>query len=424
MLHNSLQLHTMDRSTNIPSALHLKPLLIFITILACFQSYAKPIPIVVQARHVSCAGGQDGALEFNFNFPLNFVFPSEVLVTNGEQQFENGQLAAGYYCLEILNGLGETIAEGCAHVLQPSQKHLQYEVKHACGDQGGAIKLFEQSKTYTFYNWRDQFGNSNSGNRDALAAGNYYLTVTDLQGCEEHIGPIQVQNECGSQIEFLTLPTDITVSPEKIPIPITPVVRTSCEAGELKLELREQIEEGDCPGNYIIRRRWVASDRCGGEHSEWQQVTVVDKTAPTFPRIDEDVEVNLFKGEKIPPLPMIIAKDNGTGQPAQQHGESVTQQPYGRLITRWWKAQDGCGNHTAVEQQVKVIQNQSPDFLESNLEVRRWWQEGTIDQTLDQLLLSPNVPQLFDNVGLGRAWYRNNNVEEVADERSYMAKHR
>ena len=60
------------------------------------------------------------------------------------------------------------------------------------------------------------------------------------------------------------------------------------------IEFNETTTPGECQGEYILIREWIASDDTGNSSSQSQTITVVDNTAPVF----ADVEDSEFSCEE------------------------------------------------------------------------------------------------------------------------------
>ena len=89
---------------------------------------------------------------------------------------------------------------------------------------------------------------------------------------------------------FTYIPENITVECTEVPEPGTPVAMDNCSDVTVVYN-GEEIETGDCAGNYTITRTWTATDECGNSSQGSQIITVEDNTAPEFTIIPEDMTV-------------------------------------------------------------------------------------------------------------------------------------
>ncbi|MBK8517760.1 MAG: hypothetical protein IPL55_16185 [Saprospiraceae bacterium] len=90
---------------------------------------------------------------------------------------------------------------------------------------------------------------------------------------------------------FINPPADITVSCDNVPPVVEAIVIDDCSKS-VKPELSESttkvLDPLDCGHyNYVISRKWVATDKCGNSSTYSQKITVVDKTGPTISNLKE-----------------------------------------------------------------------------------------------------------------------------------------
>ena len=103
---------------------------------------------------------------------------------------------------------------------------------------------------------------------------------------------VTASNDCGSvtrTINYIlvdnvrptvTPPASVTVECTSVPGPGTPTVRDNCDPNPA-VSFTQTTTPGTCPGNYVIRRQWVATDRSGNvSNPAVQIVTVRDRTPP------------------------------------------------------------------------------------------------------------------------------------------------
>ncbi|MFK7936191.1 MAG: SprB repeat-containing protein, partial [Saprospiraceae bacterium] len=132
---------------------------------------------------VSCPGENDGRIEFSLEFSENFTEPADIFITDGNQEFVNGNLGVGDYCLQINDG-NDCVAGGiCFTIEEPEPIELDIELIQPCESTGTiTVNVSGGIEPYT-YNWSDLAGEDNPANRTEVNVGDYSLKVTDANGC-------------------------------------------------------------------------------------------------------------------------------------------------------------------------------------------------------------------------------------------------
>jgi gliding motility-associated-like protein len=129
---------------------------------------------------VTCFGDTDGALSFNINPDSGFDMAVDTVISNGLQEFENGSLPAGDYCLQLINSDGCASGSLCFTVNSPDILKADLSTTAAC-EEGGTITTSISGGTMPYtYLWNDF---TTTMNRENLLPGNYSLTVTDVNDC-------------------------------------------------------------------------------------------------------------------------------------------------------------------------------------------------------------------------------------------------
>ncbi len=148
---------------------------------------------------VTCIGDSDGNVEYDITYAAGFVNPPSVFITNGGGTvFENGSLAPGEYCINVVDGNGCFAAFNCFSVVEPEQIDLDIAILPAGCDMGGTITITDVrggNGGYTF-DWGDLAGSDNSMDRAGIAEGTYNLTVTDSKGCSVSVNNLAVGRVC------------------------------------------------------------------------------------------------------------------------------------------------------------------------------------------------------------------------------------
>ena len=183
-----------NRSTNL--AVGAYTVTVFDVTLGCqttvdFELVAIPVGVatitIMDTSAVSCNNGMDGGIQFSIITSNNFQLPMDTLITDGVDTFENGQLPAGEYCLEIRDGFGCLTGEACFIIEETPTLTVMYEAFAACADTGGIrLEITGGSSPYLI-DWSDLEGMDNPLNRTALDTGLYEVTVVDNNGCEEMV---------------------------------------------------------------------------------------------------------------------------------------------------------------------------------------------------------------------------------------------
>lgn len=134
-----------------------------------------------EVTNVTCFGDTDGAITFNIEPESGFEIAIDTVISNGLQEFENGELPAGDYCLQLINIEGCASGSLCFTIDAPAVLAADMATTTAC-EEGGTIATAVTGGTMPFtYLWNDF---AVTMNRENLLPGAYSLTVTDANGCE------------------------------------------------------------------------------------------------------------------------------------------------------------------------------------------------------------------------------------------------
>ncbi len=161
--------------------------------------------------------------------------------------------------------------------------------------------------------------------------------------------------------EFEIFPEDATVECDMIPEVATGATAfDNCDEDVTIEYLGEEIIEGECADSYTIVRTWVASDDCGNETVQSQNITVQDTTAPVFDMVADDVTIEC---DVELPAPMASATDNCgevsiTNEDVIEETECATEY----TLTRTYTATDECGNATTAVQIITVVDTTAPEL--------------------------------------------------------------
>uniref|UniRef100_UPI0035160174 HYR-like domain-containing protein n=1 Tax=uncultured Winogradskyella sp. TaxID=395353 RepID=UPI0035160174 len=187
-------------------------------------------------------------------------------------------------------------------------------------------------------------------------------TATDNCGVETiHTQTITVQDTVAPTFNE-TLPTDVTVECDAVPIAETLTASDNC--GTATVAFNETTTAGTCDNEFILTRTWTATDACGNETVHTQTITVQDTVAPTFNEtLPTDVTVEC---DAVPTAETLTASDN-CGTATVDFNETTTPGACDNeyTLTRTWTATDACGNETVHTQTITVQDTTAPSFNET-----------------------------------------------------------
>ncbi len=139
--------------------------------------------LISNTNNVSCRNGNDGSVDFNINFDPNFTAPADTIISNGFQNFQNGSLPVGDFCLEILDGNGCVAGGDCFTISKPDSIVVIANTINACSG-GGAIDLEITGGVAPFsFDWADINNPNEPEDRVNLTTGNYSVVINDAVGC-------------------------------------------------------------------------------------------------------------------------------------------------------------------------------------------------------------------------------------------------
>lgn len=162
---------------------------------------------------------------------------------------------------------------------------------------------------------------------------------------------------------FLFIPLDTLVNCNEIPQPGAPIADDNCSGVVSIIYNGQSRVNGDCLNEFILTRKWTASDQCGNTATGIQTIEVQDTTRPVFGFVPEDLTVNC---DNIPGVVSPTATDNCSGVVVVQYlGETATPGScaYNYTLTRRWSVADDCGNLQTAEQILTVQDTTKPLFV-------------------------------------------------------------
>lgn len=146
--------------------------------------YKGNMAVTLSADHLNCDGANDGSLGVNFSVVGPGVPPYTYLWSNGSTAASIAGLSAGTYSVTVTDNLGD-IAIATGTITEPSAITATPTIvdAHCSSCPNGSIALAVTGGTpgYT-YDWNNGGALSDI---DDLLPGDYTVTITDLNGCEE-----------------------------------------------------------------------------------------------------------------------------------------------------------------------------------------------------------------------------------------------
>ncbi|MFN0013893.1 MAG: HYR domain-containing protein [Saprospiraceae bacterium] len=126
-------------------------------------------------------------------------------------------------------------------------------------------------------------------------------------------------------------------------------------------DFTETVAPGGCENQYVLVRRWEATDLCGNTNDHWQTITVHDDIKPTWTSaLPADVTVQC--GESVTPA-AVTASDNCVAPLDIEMNETLfpgAGPNDGMKLTRIWIVTDVCGNSISHKQVVTIMDTQAP----------------------------------------------------------------
>ncbi|MCB0533320.1 MAG: HYR domain-containing protein [Saprospiraceae bacterium] len=194
---------------------------------------------------------------------------------------------------------------------------------------------------------------------------NQYVIVrrwkaTDLCGnTDEHWQFITVYDD--EDPVLLTTPLDLHVECAE-DVPPAPVGNATDNCDIVFVDFSESEIPGTCHNQYVIVRRWLATDLCGNTDEHWQHITVYDGKAPVFDQPLPDAIVNVDCAQDVPAAAVLTATDNCDDQVNVYYSEELVPGDCDDQfsIIRTWSAEDLCANIVRYTQTINVYDDEAP----------------------------------------------------------------
>jgi len=155
---------------------------------------------------------------------------------------------------------------------------------------------------------------------------------------------------------FTSFPANTSIACHDTPPPVgSPTASDGCGSATVTY-LGQTSASGSCPGNYLIRRTWRATDACGNSTVSSQTIQVSDTGTPVFTSVPGPLTIEC--GNPLPPLVSPTASDACGGYVSisflgNMYSGSGCVADY--TVTRKWRAEDLCGNSATTSQVITVL---------------------------------------------------------------------
>jgi hypothetical protein len=153
-------------------------------------SEPDPLSWNVETSDVICFGESSGNIDLMVS---GGVFPLTYLWSNGSTDEDLENIPAGAYSLTITDANGCMVVPDTIRISEPEDWVWEvFVIDAACnGESSGIIDLWINGGTQPYtYLWSDGTFNEDL---EEVVAGEYTVTVTDAKGCQEIVGPIEIE---------------------------------------------------------------------------------------------------------------------------------------------------------------------------------------------------------------------------------------
>ncbi len=148
----------------------------------------------ISINPVTCKGEANGSAQFNILTTNEVVQPVTQRITDGlGNTYSPSTLAAGQYCLEVLDGNNCLVGGTCFEITQPDLLYVEISrIPATCSTNGIIIVKADGANGDYNFNWTDVPGSDNTPGRSDLAPGIYAISVNDGKGCGTFIDNIRI----------------------------------------------------------------------------------------------------------------------------------------------------------------------------------------------------------------------------------------
>ncbi|TRY66722.1 hypothetical protein TCAL_13779, partial [Tigriopus californicus] len=156
---------------------------------------------------------------------------------------------------------------------------------------------------------------------------------------------------------FANIPEEVTIACDASLPTNQPAVTDNCDI-DIDITENQETQAGNCPGNYLVVRTWLATDNCGNTSTASQIVNVEDVEAPSFTYVPETVTISC--ADQLP-TNLAVATDNCD---TDVNITETQERSDGNCA-----ATDHCGNISTASQEVKFEDVEAPVFADVPVEV-------------------------------------------------------
>ncbi len=262
--------------------------------------------------------------------------------------------------------------------------------------------------------WNEYIWADNQGNNGFAQIGEPYDLIIDRTDCEWFMDvSFFAVDECGNRQPtnarlsivdtiapvFVSIPQDITVTCDSIPVVDSLVVLDYCD-GIIKYFPEEFDSKSNDPSqcdyyNYLIERVWRVSDACGNMLTHTQTIEVIDTIGPLI-SINQFVTIGCDR-DTLGYLQFATIEDQCGGEFEVDYLDQEIASGCNAGFQRSYTVTDVCGNTSTAIQQINTVDNDPPQLIQApqSLEI---YCESSVDyeEVIQEWLDSLGYAQIFD----------------------------
>ncbi|GEM_PF-1961820 len=140
--------------------------------------------IITEPTNLICSGDNNGAINFDIIYENGFRFPADTIITDGQFQYENGQLPAGNYEIHIRDGNNCLAGNTTFEIKEPAPLAAVISTTGDCKTSQAIGLSVQGGATPYFFDWADVAGVQNDRDRTDLQEATYEVTISDGNGCQ------------------------------------------------------------------------------------------------------------------------------------------------------------------------------------------------------------------------------------------------
>lgn len=179
-------------------------------------------------------------------------------------------------------------------------------------------------------------------------------TAVDECGNTSTIEQLFVRDDTEAPV-FTSIIQNVNTTCDQIPAPLNPSVQDNCS--NVLVTMEEETILGACP--YEIRRTYTARDACGNIAEAVQSIYVTDVLPPVLEGVPADVTVGCGN---VPSVVSVTASDDCADAFLIME-ETMFEDGCSQVLRRTWTATDACGNTTTATQEITIVDESAPTFV-------------------------------------------------------------